>query len=144
MELSHQGVRKVSEMRRHLEAFVKSDLLVGGQVLDEMRRRFFPTNNDIYNHMYRARVAHRLSALDQKNLDALIVQWIKDSPSDAFFYRPHSSNSDDNKENDNDSRINAQEDTPPDEVPDPAPSASEDQTLLFCHHVIRQLSRGSC
>lgn len=73
VELSHQGVRKVSEMRRHLEAFVKSDLLVGGQVLDRMRRRFFSTNKDIYNHMYRARVAHRFSALDQKNLDALIL-----------------------------------------------------------------------
>ena len=69
VELSHQGVRKVSEMWRHLEAFVKSDLLVGGQVLVKMRRRFFPTNKDIYNHMY-----HRFSALDQKNLDALIVQ----------------------------------------------------------------------
>ena len=97
MELSHQGVRKVREMQRHLEAFVKSDLLVGGQVLDKMHRRFFPTNKDIYNHMYRARVAHRFSALDPKNLDALIVQWKKDSPSDAFFYRPPSSNSDEKK-----------------------------------------------
>ena len=64
-------------MRRHLEAFVKSDLLVGGQVLDKMRRRFFPTNKDIYNHMYRARVAHRFSALDQKNLDASLFNGIK-------------------------------------------------------------------
>ena len=46
-----------------------------------------------------------------------------DSPSDAFFYRPDSSNSDDNKENENESRIDAQ----PDE--DPAPSGSEDQTV---------------
>lgn len=83
-------------------------------------------------------MAHIFSALDQKKLDALIVQWNKDSPSYAFFCRPHSSNSDDNKENDNDSRINAQEDTPPDEVPDPAPSASEDQTLLFCHQTVEQ------
>ncbi|KAK2564391.1 hypothetical protein P5673_011818 [Acropora cervicornis] len=134
VELSHQGTRKVSEMRRHLEAFVKSDLLVGGHVLDKMRRRFFRTNKDIY----RAQVAHRFSALDQKNLDALIVQLNKDSPSDAFFYRPHSSNCDDNKENDHDSRIDAQEDTPTDEVPDPAPSGSEDQTLLFCHQTVEQ------
>lgn len=68
--MSHQGTRKVSEMRRHLEAFVKTDLLVAGQVLDKMRRRFFPTNKDIYQ----ARVAQRFSSLDQKNLDALIVQ----------------------------------------------------------------------
>lgn len=53
-----------------------------------------------------------------------LFNWI-DSPSDAFFYRPHSSNSDDNKENENESRIDAQ----PDEVPDPAPSGSEDQTV---------------
>ena len=103
-------------------------------MLDKMRRRFFRTNKDIY----RAQVAHRFSALDQKNLDALIVQLNKDSPSDAFFYRPHSSNCDDNKENDHDSRIDAQEDTPTDEVPDPAPSGSEDQTLLFCHQTVEQ------
>ena len=77
VELSHQSVRKVREMRRHLEAMVNSDLLVRGQVLDKMLRRFFPTNKDIYNHMYRARVTHRFSALDLKNLDALIVQWKK-------------------------------------------------------------------
>ncbi|XP_015749414.1 PREDICTED: uncharacterized protein LOC107329192, partial [Acropora digitifera] len=51
---------------------------------------------------------------------------------------PHRSNSDDNKENDNENRINAQEDTPPGEAPDPPPSGSEDQTLLFCHQTVEQ------
>ena len=66
------------------------------------------------------------------------MQLNKDSLSDASFYRPHRSNSDDNKENDNENRINAQEDTPPGEAPDPPPSGSEDQTLLFCHQTVEQ------
>lgn len=126
MELSSQGVRKVSEMRGHLEAIVKSDLLVGGQTLDKTRRRFFPTNKDTYNHMYQARVAHRFSTLEQKNLDALIAKWKKDLPGDTFFYRPHSSFTDDDKENYSDNLKNAQEDSPPDDVPDPAPLNPED------------------
>ena len=73
-------------MRWHLEAFVKSDLLVEGQSLKKTRRRFYPTNKDIYNHMCQARVAHGYSTLDQNNVDAPVAQWEKDSPRDAFFY----------------------------------------------------------
>ena len=137
IELSNQGVRKVSEMRRHLEAFVKSELLLGGQALEKTRRRFYPTNKDIYNHMYKARVAHQFSTLDQKNVDALIAQCKKESPTDAFFYRPHSGDPE-ATENASESCRNDEEDITPDEVPDPVPSASEDQTLLFCHQTVEQ------
>ena len=59
IELSNQGVRKVSEMRRYLEAFVKIELHVSRRSSPwKTRSRFYPTNKDIYNHMYKARVAH--------------------------------------------------------------------------------------
>ena len=61
-------------------------------------RRFFPTNKDIWNNMYQEWVALQFSALDRKHLDALTGQRKKDSPGDAFFYRPHSRNSDDKEE----------------------------------------------
>lgn len=54
--------------------------------------------------MFRERVALRIF---QTHLDALIGQRKKVPPGDAYFYRPNSSNSDDDKEND-DNRINAQ------------------------------------
>ena len=45
VELSRQGVRKVSQMRRHLEADVKTAGIGGHQLaLNEARRRFQPTN----------------------------------------------------------------------------------------------------
>ncbi|KAL9978130.1 hypothetical protein ACROYT_G015617 [Oculina patagonica] len=134
VELSSQGVRKVSEMRRHLEAFVKRELDVGGQALEKTRRRFYPTNKDIYNHMYLAKVAHRFSTLDQENVDALIVQWKKESPADEFFFRPYCGGS---EAMTNNSCIN-DDDITPDEVPDPMPSASEGHTLLFCHQTAEQ------
>ena len=93
VELSRQGVRKVSQMRRHLEADVKTAGIGGHQLaLNEVRRRFQPTNKDIYNHMYQARMAQRFSKLDQENVDALIVKWKKEKTSaDAFHFRPPSS-----------------------------------------------------
>ena len=48
--------------------------------------------------MYQEWVALQFSALDQKHLDALTGQRKKDSPGDAFFYRPYSRNSDANEE----------------------------------------------
>ena len=48
--------------------------------------------------MYQERVALQFSALDRKHLDALTGQRKKDSPGDAFCYRPHSRNSDDKEE----------------------------------------------
>lgn len=41
--------------------------------------------------MYQARVAQRFSKLDQENVDALFVKWKKETPADAFHFRPHSS-----------------------------------------------------
>ena len=137
MELSGQGVRKVSEMRRHLEAYVKTAGIGGHLALDKTRRRFHPTNKDIYNHMYQARVTHRFSKLDQENVDALIVKWKKETPADAFHFRPHSS--DDAAVNDAcNSLINDQNDIMSDEVPNPKPLASDKNTLLFCHQTADQ------
>lgn len=137
VELSGQGVRKVSEMRRHLEAYVKTAGIGGHLALDKTRRRFHPTNKDIYNHMYQARVTHRFSKLDQENVDALIVKWKKETPADAFHFRPHSS--DDAAVNDAcNSFINDQDDIMSDEVPDPKPLSSDKNTLLFCHQTADQ------
>ena len=131
-----QGVRKVSEMRRHLDSFVNSELFKGQQPPEKMRRRFFPTNKDMYNHMYKAKVAHRFSALDQKNLDVLVKKWKAESPLDSFLYEPHCSTG-----NSNASMVPMAEsngDEPSDDVPDPQPAADTTQSLLFCHQTKEQ------
>jgi hypothetical protein len=51
--LVHHGVRSVAEMRRHLQIFVRENISSGTHI-SETNRRFYPTNKDIKNHMYRA------------------------------------------------------------------------------------------
>ena len=136
-QLTMQGVRKVSEMRRHLDSFVNSELFKGQQPPEKMRRRFFPTNKDMYNHMYKAKVAHRFSALDQKNLDVLVKKWKAESPLDSFLYEPHCSTG-----NSNASMVPMAEsngDEPSDDVPDPQLRTQPN----LCSSVIRQRNRDS-
>ena len=72
-QLTMQGVRKVSEMRRHLDSFVKSELFKGQQPPEKTRRRFLPTNR------VQRKSGPRFSALDQKNLDVLVEKWKAES-----------------------------------------------------------------
>jgi hypothetical protein len=88
-ELTNQGVRKVVEMRRHLESFITNDLFKNRRPPSKTRRRFYPSNKDIANYMQRTRNSHRHSKIDQENLSVLIDNWRKDYPEDHFYFRPH-------------------------------------------------------
>lgn len=69
VELSKQGVRKVSEVRRHLTQFVKAELFRGASPPPLSRRRYFPSDKDLRNIMARARDQTRYSKIDQVNLE---------------------------------------------------------------------------
>ena len=60
-QLTLQGVRKVSEMRRHINAYVKDQLFRGTAPPPSTRRRYFPNKSDIRNLMNRARNQNRHS-----------------------------------------------------------------------------------
>lgn len=57
-QLVGDGVRKVSEMKRHINIYVHKELMKGMEV-SEFNRRFFPLDKDIRNHIYRALVICR-------------------------------------------------------------------------------------
>lgn len=48
--LVHEGIRSVSEMRRHIEIFSKENFPTASRLSNQ----FYPTNKDIRNHMYSA------------------------------------------------------------------------------------------
>ncbi len=126
-ELAQQGVHSVSEARRYLELLVQCDLFKGCTPPDKTSRRFYPTNKDIYNHLYKEKPNH-FSAIDQKNLEELVQKWRKGHPEDSFLYRPHTakpeSGNSDTEENDDATSNEVLEET--------------SETLLFCHQTSDQ------
>ncbi|XP_071151645.1 calcium-responsive transcription factor-like [Mytilus edulis] len=84
VELVDDGIRRVPEVKKLLELFVR-DLEV---TTTNSNRRFFPTDVDIRNHIYQAIVASRFCKNDQQNLQILVNKWKEDSPKDKFFYQP--------------------------------------------------------
>lgn len=82
-------MRKVSEMRRHLECYVTDDMFKNRCPPAKTRRRFYPTSRDISNYMTRTRNAQTFSKVDQENLAAQIDLWQQQNPDDMIFFRPH-------------------------------------------------------
>ena len=56
-------------MARHIRIYVKNDLFRCSSIPPSANRRFSPTFNDVRNQMYKARVKHTFSKLDQASLD---------------------------------------------------------------------------
>lgn len=51
-------------------------------------RAFYPLNEDIRNHVSKAKRALELSKYDQENVRLKIEEWKKDAPQSSFFFRP--------------------------------------------------------
>ncbi|XP_062601183.1 calcium-responsive transcription factor-like [Saccostrea cucullata] len=85
-ELVADGVRNVSEMKRHLLISVKNDLCPDEDI-PRTNRRFFPLDKDIKNHMDIAINSLRFSKDDQLNLESLVETWQESNPEDNFFLR---------------------------------------------------------
>lgn len=63
-ELVGEGVKTVDEMKRHLQQFVKSERFPGQTPPPITNRRYYPTDVDVRNHMYKASVKRMLSKVD--------------------------------------------------------------------------------
>ncbi|XP_033729820.1 uncharacterized protein LOC117319020 [Pecten maximus] len=90
-----EGVRNVAEMRRHLATFVETELLPQYPDIMKTNRRFYPTNRDIRNSIYRCLSETRFSSNDQEDLRMSVEKWKSSQTTDNFFYRPVSSNESD-------------------------------------------------
>ena len=86
-QLVSEGVTVVSEMKRALNHYVKNDLCRDSPP-DPNDCAYHPSNNDIKNHIYRAKSKLQLSKFDQENLRLKISEWQKSVPTTLFFFRP--------------------------------------------------------
>ena len=134
-ELYEAGVRSVKEMETHLQIFVKTHLFAGRTPPEITNRRYFPTKCDIKNHMYRAAISQRLSAIDQEDVSLRVEAWKEKYPTGSFLFRPstlphsekqpseeHATSEESGDANDDDVEI-----TPPKDGP------SSPNTLLFVY-----------
>ena len=91
-----EGMTDPTEVQRALKSFVKSCVLDSAP--HPLDRAYYPTLDDIRNHIYRAKRALQLSKFDQQNLALLIKEWETTQPSTSHYFRPYKRNGSDNQQ----------------------------------------------
>lgn len=91
------GICDVSTVKKILRVYVSEDIFRDKVKPSYLNNSFYPSNNDIKNHIYRAQANLRMSKLDQENLLMKMKEWETKCPSSKFHFRPHSSNGDASK-----------------------------------------------
>ena len=92
------GITDVTEIKHALKYYVENTLSkeIGRKPIPG-DRAFYPLNDDIRNHVSKAKRALELSKYDQENLRLKLEEWEKNNPQSHFFFRPLRSNSDGEK-----------------------------------------------
>ena len=85
-DLVREGAVDANEVQRSLKEYVKNNSILQPSVTD---RSYYPTVNDIRNHMYKARIVLQLSKFDQENLTLKIKEWEALDSGDSHFFRPY-------------------------------------------------------
>nr|XP_047131654.1 uncharacterized protein LOC124810593 isoform X2 [Hydra vulgaris]XP_047142244.1 uncharacterized protein LOC124816635 [Hydra vulgaris] len=86
-ELVKKGVNSVSEMRRHLAAFIQVEFNSNNNP-QKTNKRFFPRDDTIANHILRARRKLQRSLIDQECLLDKINEWKIFFPDATIKFRP--------------------------------------------------------
>lgn len=86
-DLVAEGITNVPEVTRALKYYVNHTLCPDSKP-DISDRAYYPTADDIRNHIYRAQKSCQLSHLDQENLRLKVEQWKKEDPKRLFLFRP--------------------------------------------------------
>ncbi|XP_074641158.1 uncharacterized protein LOC141898911 [Tubulanus polymorphus] len=97
IKLTREGFRKVSDTMRSVNNFVNNELFRGLPKPDPLRRRYFPTRDDIRNIMMKAKMENRHSKNDQENLKIESEKWIENG--DSVYFRPSALKEDGTAEN---------------------------------------------
>ena len=89
------GISDTSEIKRCLKYYVNTiiskDLNKKPMAGD---RAFYPLNEDIRNHVSKAKTTLELSKFDQQNLQLKIEEWKTSNPDSSFFFWPYKNNPD--------------------------------------------------
>lgn len=84
------------EVQRHLKHYV-NHYLCPNDLPDNMDRAYYPSLQDIRNHINIAKQNLKLSVLDQENAQLKAEEWKKASPEMNILFRPYSNEVEDEK-----------------------------------------------
>ena len=132
-DLVSKGVLNVNEMRRHIREFLSNEVFCGQELPPAHNRRFYPSKNDVRNHIYRAMVQNRFSKCDQTNVAENIKQWKKQCPKDMFFFRPYAGRQEDNDAEIDPPEVKDEDGTYEEEVKVTEAGHTSKENLLFIH-----------
>ena len=86
----HQNVTDIKCLQKLIKVYVQNRLSVeDGMKHQEFNKRFFPTDQVLRTHVWRALNNAKNPKNDQEHLLQKIEEWEKESPADFFFYRPY-------------------------------------------------------
>jgi len=91
-ELVCAGTTEPMEIKKLLKHHVHH-YMCPGQLPDPNDRAYYPTTEDIRNHINKANKAMQFSVIDQENAIKLMEQWFKDSPNSFYKFRPYKAHS---------------------------------------------------
>ena len=94
--LVSEGITNIPEVTRALKYYV-NHILCPDSKPSTSDRAYYPTVEDIRNHVYRPQKICQLSHIDQENLKLKIEKWQAEDPSKLFFFRPLSERECDNE-----------------------------------------------
>lgn len=98
-DLVSRGVTRPDEVRRCIDEYVERELLStipAAARPQKSNRKYYPTRQDLRNHITKAISAHKYSKDDQESLKIKVQEWEKQGDG-KFFYRPRSSQDTDEK-----------------------------------------------
>jgi len=72
-DLARAGVRRVAEMRRHVEIFVREELFSGQTVPEVSDSRFWPSGRTILNAIYNARKQLRFACYFFASMQSMTI-----------------------------------------------------------------------
>ena len=128
-DLVNRGVTGVQEMRRE---FVRTEMFPGRQIPPSTSHRYFPTEKDVQNYMYRAAVKNRFPNCEQINFSLKINKCQLQNPKDNFFLQQFSDVYQDKLETGNkDDDSTGEDDDEEEEIKITFPLSH--QKLLFVH-----------
>ena len=87
VQLVREGATDVQEVKRVLREYVKSEFKENCP--DQINRSYFPTTEDICNHIYLAKQGLEFSKFDQDNLSAKVKHWKVENQDSFHFFRPY-------------------------------------------------------
>jgi len=138
-QLVDDGVYSVSEMKRHIFHYVRTELVSDKSHMPQpCDRRYFPTSQDYRNIIYKRRMANIHSRIDQVNLRAKLAHWSTEYSNDSFYFREYGELNDAGSvvtdHNDDDGSATVEDnDIIADEDDDVLIHATRCSRLLFCH-----------